>query len=262
MRIDKRTKYLLLSLTAFAFFLFFSETEGILRGVIALLIIFLGIVGTLWVQYPNYRRENFLYTILLPVHLAAGTMMSLVYFPNLGLPTKILALIGVGGILYIISLINNIVLVMETKEEVIPLYKAALAWSQILIIVVAIPYISGVYKIPFNALFQNLMVSFSAFLFTIYSLWMQGFDADISKIQLSERVFLGLFVFFLTFAAGIGVSFLPTESFLRALFVSSVLMFALGYLQAHYKNSVTKKLIAEYLVITLIFLIFVLVFKS
>ncbi len=213
------------------------------------------------VQFPNIKRFNAFYTVLLPFHLVLGTVLSLKFFPNLGAPVKISALISVGIIAYAVSLVNNIFLVVQERAKVMPLYRVAVTWSQILLITIAIPYFSGIFKLPLNAFTQAAFAGFSAFIFCVYFLWTLEFDEEARKIAAGEKVINSLVVTFLVVSSSLVVSFIPTESFLRSLFIASVLMASLGYLQSHYKNTVTKKLLLEYSIITLLFLCLVLIFS-
>lgn len=68
-------------------------------------------------------------------------------------------------------------------------------------------------------------------------------------------------VSFLVFSLGVAVSFIPTESFLRALLSACALMFGLSYVNLHYKNRLNRSIIVEYSFIFVIFLLLVLIFK-
>ncbi len=241
-------------------FIFSNALENT-KPVIALLTILIGVVGTFITQYPNIDLKNMLVSLLLPLHLIIGTLLTLTYFPNLGLPIKLLSLISFTGVFYIVSIINNVFLVVEERNESIPLFRAAVAWNQIILIVIAIPFFAGVFKLPINGLFQTFIVSLSAFMFAFYLLWILDFDKDSKKTQMGEKAVLSSIVSFLSFAYSSAVAFVPTESFLRAIFVASALMLGLNYLQSHLKNSITKKLLLEYLFISIIFFLILLVFK-
>lgn len=270
MTLNRRSKYLLLSIGTAIFLFGFSYTTGALRFVSAFLSMVVAILGTLLVQYTCVTTEHelkyfvnktCLSILVLPLILVVGALLSLIYFPNLSLLLRIITLGTVGALMYAISLMNNIFLVVFEREETIPLYRVAVTWSQILLVIVSIPFFSGVFKIPINPIYQTLVVSLVAGLFAKFLMWVQEMDPDVPDIDGGEELVNSLLVAFVIFVFSIGTSFIPTESFLRALLLSSVLMSSLGYLQAHYKNVVTKKLMFEYTAISLLFLILVLIFN-
>lgn len=220
------------------------------------------IIASIATQFPNIKTRNIIPIIFLPLHLALGTMLSLSYFPNLGLPIRVIFVLGVGLVAYMALLTTNIFLVIGDREDTIPLYRVALTWSQVLIVLVSIPYFAGIYKLPFISLTQNLITAISAFFFVIYLLWVLGFDREVKKITLGEKGFMAVMIAYIIFMLGIATSFYPAESFLRSLFMSSILLSSLGYLNAHYKNIITKKLVFEYAFMSIIFLILLFVFPA
>lgn len=219
------------------------------------------LTGVVITQYPGISFRNSFSLILLPLHLVLGAVFALMFFPNLSIVFKFISLGAVGALLYIISLVNNIFVVVEDKSEKIPLYRVATTWSQILIVIISIPYFAGVFKINSAPLLQNLIIGFSAFLFVQYILWTFSFDNEIRTVGVGEAIMLGLFVSLLVLAIGFSVSFIPSESFLRSLLCSSVLMFGLNYLNSHLKNTLVKSTLLEYGFIFLFFLALVLIFK-
>jgi hypothetical protein len=261
-KLDKKNKYLIHSLLIAGLVFWFSH-RGFdeLSVYIALLIILVATLGTFVVQYPNIGYRHLLINNLLPIHLVGGALLTLIYFPNLGLPVKILFVAAVGIGFYIVSLVNNVFLVVEERREPIPLYRVAVTWVQIIIVIVAIPFFAGIFKMPYNLLIQNSVTALSSVLFSFYLIHMLLFDEEAKKVRGVEALLFSLFVGFCVFAAGVSVSFLPTETFLRALFVTSVLMFSLNYLYGYLKNSITKRLINESLLITFIFFLLLFVFQ-
>lgn len=261
MRVSKKIKYFIHALAIGLLLFWFSfagRGDQVFIGILTLLVVLL---GTFITQYPNIRPNNLSANVLFPLHLITAALFSFVFYPNLSIPFKLLAVFIFCLLFYIFLLVNNIFLVVEEKKEIIPLYRVAVTWTQILLIIVAIPYFAGTFKIPFNVLTQNFSVAFSSFLFSLYFMWILKFDKDVKKAGVGETYFLSLFVSFLVFFAGLGVSFAPNESFLRALFVSSFLMFGLSYIQAHIKNNIDKNLIYEFLLIFIVFFIILYTFN-
>ena len=102
---------------------------------------------------------------------------------------------------------------------------------------------------------------YAAFLFSLYVVWSMKYESDAKKHGLGEAGYLSFIGSAYVLIANLSVSFIPTESFLRALFVASVLMFALNYIYAHFKNAINKRLVTEHTAISLFFLLLLLLFK-
>ena len=259
LKTNKRVKFIIIAvLITLSLYgrAFLSEGLGAASLIIGAIIV---LVGTYYTQEIS-RKIDTIPVILMPVFLYSAAILSLSYFPNLGNPTKFLALTAVGVIYYIVSLVNNIFIVVESEEKRIPLYRVAVTWSQILLIVISIPFFAGLFKVPVDPISQNLFSFVASMLFSLYLLWALSFDDEIRDYGLKEAFSKSIVVGFIVFCSGVAVSFIPTESFLRAIFVSSVMMSVLGYIQNHYKNAVTTRLIYEYILISFVFLIILLIF--
>lgn len=271
-RLRRKHKYFLQAIfTVVSLFLFsYSATEW--KPAAFVLTVLVAILGSLWVQFttvntaPEKFKTFFMDTVLdvitLPTALVVGALLSLIYFPNLSVLTKSMAIVCVGLFMYAGLLVSNILLVVYEGNQVIPLYRVAATWSQILVVVISIPLFAGIFKLPILPVFQCFLTGLAATIFALFLTWSQDLDPEIPPINRGEQYITSLFVGFLVGSLGLSISFLPTESFLRALLLSSMLMFSLGYIQAHYKNTVTKKLLLEYSLISILFLIFVLVFNQ
>jgi hypothetical protein len=227
-------------------------------AVVALLVVGL---GSLFVQRRNLRRENFLYVLILPTHLAIGVILSVLYFPNLGLLVKVGSLVLIGAMVYAISLVNNIFLVVLYKQGMIPLYRAATTWLLILLVITAMPFYTGVLKLPLVSFIQMGIIGLSTLLFAFYTLWVTSLDVEANTPSGTESAYLAGFSAFLVIISGMAVSFIPTEPFLTALYISTFLMFVLGYLQAHLRNNITRRLVLEYVSIIITFFAILLLFK-
>ncbi len=261
--LDKKSKYLLISVGLTGMLMssnILINSEFALYTIVAIFTVMM-FSGLMYAQYIDRARRGLVFSWLLPVHLAVGYYLTFYYFPNLGPLVKVLAYLSFCLMSYVLLLVNNIFVVIIEKGSLIPLYTAAVAWVQILIIIISIPYISGVYKIPINFLVQNGVVFISAIMFNFYMIWVTYLDPDIKRTSSVERGYLAIALAFIVFIFGLGVSFIPTESFLRALFVSTVIMFGLGYVQGHYKNRINLRLLLEYGIISLIFLFLLILFR-
>lgn len=261
LRFNRKQQYLIYALLSVVAIGYVWFTYVPLKSIYSVIALSISVLGSLFVQKGNIKSGNFFYVAILPLHLTAGVLLSINYFPNLGLLVKVAGLVTLVAMFYGISLVNNIFLVVIYRKNMIPLYRAAVTWLTIFLVVTAIPFFAGVYKLPISALIQFIFIAIATFLFTLYNIWVTGFDSDTKKIPYTESIYLAMLSVFLTGVGGLSVSFFPTEPFLKALYASTYLMFGLGLSHAHLKNKIEKKLVLEYLGIILIFLLILIVFK-
>ncbi|MBW6442028.1 hypothetical protein K0B04_03970 [Patescibacteria group bacterium] len=260
--IEKKTRYLIQSLLAGLFIYIFTQ-DVIEAGVLVVGIFSFVLVssGSLISHYPGITKQNFLLSIIMPLGVLVGALLSLSYYPNLGYTFKILVTVFFAGIYYLVSLSDNIFLVVQDREEIIPLYRVAVTWSQILQVIVAIPLFAGIFKMDSTAYVQSFLVGFISILFTFYQLWIYRFEPDAKRVGVGEKTYLCLISFFMVFTLSFSVSFFPSEDFLRALYTSSVLLFVLNYISGHLKNEISRKLIFRYLFLCIVFLLLVIFFR-
>lgn len=261
-KIDKKPRFalysLLVSLFVFLFAFGGSEEYKLLYTFVAVTV---SILGVFIIQFPFVSLRNFLTHALMPFHLTIGVIGSFYYFPNLSVYIKIVLIILFFVAMYVASLINNVFLVIEERRESIPLYRAALTWMQILLITLAIPFFASLFKINVNALVQNGIAALSSAALVLYLIWAYSFEDGHKNLSKGERISLVLFSMFFVFFGGLSVSFFPTESFLRAIFVASILMFCLNYVSETLKNNVTMNLVVQHLLISGTFLAILMVFN-
>jgi len=259
--IERRYRYIIQSIFAFLFVYFFlyKLNVPISLGVFSSAIFVVGF--SMFSHYPNIKINNLVFSTILPLQLFVGTMLFLKFFPNLSVIFAVMASAGFSAIYYVSSLVDNIFLVVHDREEQIPLYRVALTTSQVLSVAIAIPLFSALFKLNVNAFWQSLFVFTSANFFSIYQFWSLRFDDDTKNAGVGETLLLCFFVSFLTAISNLSVSFLPTESFLRGLFVSCVMMFGLSYVQSHLRNDISKKNLLQHLAIILAFYIILLIFS-
>jgi hypothetical protein len=145
-------------------------------------------------------------------------------------------------------------LVVEGREEVIPLYSVATAWSQVIQVIVAIPLFSGIFKLDTSGIVQSIFVGITGFLFVVYQIWASRYDKEAKNTGVGESILLSVLGLFLVFSFSVAVSFFPSEAFLRALLISAVLMFVLNYVASYLRNDINRKMIVEFILIFSIFL--------
>jgi len=269
---DKKNGYILYSIVMFFLFLHFSPEIGFdvdpqsSRLVSRVIVVFLiTLLGSYLTQYSSLLKSKGKYRgliiSLLPMSLSLGTFLSLYHFPNFSLVFRLFSLVIVSGLYYLISLVNNILLVVDEREEVFPLYRVAVTWSQIILVIISIPVYVGVYKFDQGPLYQSFLASLVTFVFAFYYLWSLSFDRRVRKIGNTEKIINSLFCVFLVFLGGISVSFIPTEAFLRGIFSSAILLFGLNYIDSYMKNRLNKSFLYIYGAIILVFLIILLIFR-
>jgi hypothetical protein len=219
-------------------------------------------IGSIFVHYPNFKLDGLIISLILPVHLLLGAILFLEYFPNLGDVFRFIVILSFTVLYYIVLAADNVFLVVHDREELIPLYRVAVTWSLILIIIIAIPLFSGLFKLPFNPFFHVISATVSAFLFNMYQIWISKYDEDAKDLKIGESILISFMVAFMVLVALITTMFIPTESFLRAIFVASALMFGLNYANSYLKNTTSKTMMAEYFLISLIFLFLLILFTN
>jgi hypothetical protein len=258
----KRIKYVGQSVVAFIFmYLFLLPLSAPLSFKILLMLGFVAVASVI-THFPNVKFNNIVFGVILPFQLFLGTLLFLTFYPNLSSAFKIVVVVGFSVIYYLVSLMDNIFFVVQDREEQIPLYRVAVTGIQILTVIVAIPLFSALFKFNLNVLVQSFLVFIFSVLFGIYQFWGLHFDKDLKVVRVGELAVLNLFVGFLATAANMSVSFFPTEPFIRALYVSSVLSFGLGYVHGHLKNDINKKGLLMFIAIILIFFFVLLTFKQ
>jgi hypothetical protein len=161
----------------------------------------------------------------------------------------------VGFTYYIISLMDNIFLVVFERDESIPLYRVATSWSQILQILVTLPVFASIYKFDLRGLEQSFLILLISFVAIMHQIWIQSFDSDTKRVGVWEMIFLSTVGSFLVAVSCLAGSFFPAEGFMRALLSASVLLFSLNYVIGYLKNETSKKIIFQYLFIVLIFFV-------
>ena len=213
------------------------------------------------VHYPNVGIKTLPISAVLPLFLSCGVYLVLRYFPNLAIIFRIIAVFGYVALYYVVSLVDNIFLVVNERKEIIPLYRVAVTWSHIMIIVIAIPFYAGVFKLPITSLLQNILIFITTIIFCLYSIWASMHDKGMKNVSAEEGILLSGYSAFIVSGMSTAVSFFPTEAFMRALLVSSTLMFVMNYsISGYLKNEIYRKIIFEYIGIVLLFFLLTLVF--
>lgn len=239
----------------------FWNSSFYLRIVFGLLLL---VASIFFVHYPNVGRKNlreFLMVLILPSYLLGSILLALKYYPNLSLIFKVVMMFGSAAVFYIIAVVDNIFLVVREREETIPLYRAAVPWSQILLVTVSIPLYAGIFKIPTYSLVQAFIIGILACILNFYQFWSYRYEDNLVPVRVGGIILFSLFTGFITFVVAIATSFLPVESFLRGLTASAGLMFGLFYTSSFLKNSISRKLLFQYVAIIFGFILLSVLFQ-
>ena len=101
--VEKKSRYLILSTLAVLFIYVVSQKQVRLSfSQISVILLVLVVSGDWISNYPAINAKNFLVSILMPLSVLVGALLSLNYFPNLGLPFKIFVILFFGFLYYLI----------------------------------------------------------------------------------------------------------------------------------------------------------------
>lgn len=260
-KLTRKNKYIIAS-ALLTLFIFYLIDNGLFTNLVAIAVLTFVIVGAVVItNIENITLKNIILSMVLPLSMEFGLILTFLFFPNLGIILRVGFSVFFGLQFYVVSLMTNIFLVVQTRGEAIPLYRVASTWAQILIVVVGITVFAGVFKIPVKFITQSAIVSLVTIIFCFYLFWVLSFDKDNKKVRIGESVLLSLFAGFLVGVANIAVSFLPTEAFLRAILSANVLLFSTAVIYEHVRNNITRSLLIKNFTLIVIFLIILLVFN-
>lgn len=261
MLITRRTKFLIFTIVYIFGVLSFQYSridKNLFIGVFTLIILVLNLLAL----YPGYRVKDLFHISFEPLVITISTLYGLTFFPNLNLFFKVLLVLVSGLMLYISTLTNNLTIAEKLEESSLPLFRVGLIWTQILLIIQSIPLVTVIYKLNLNFLFQSILILIY-FLMASYSyLHTLLLTKKEEEIKRSEIAALIIQMTFMPFVGSLAISFIPTESFLRATFITSIFMGMVGYVRNYLENSITKRLVIQYSLIFLFFLLAVILFKN
>jgi len=268
----KKFKYVIFSgaLVAFAFllaqrFLLVGESmkfETLVIYTLAAILVSAGF-GYVLHYFEGIDRSfrTFAYGSFMISTLVLSAFLSFIYYPNLTVAIKIVLAFFYAAMLYSVLLLNNLVVVVGSREESIPVYRVALSWVQIVLLGVSISLFTTLFKINVNPLVQIIFLTLFTLAFFNYFHYVYSYAGDVKTTTKPEKLTLIISLSCLVSWSAFCILFFPTESFLRGIFVSSVFLLGLGYMQSYLKNSLGKRLIYDYAFISVFFFIILIVFK-
>jgi len=257
--LSRRTKFLF----AFILYLFgillfdFVTFDKFLFLLLSVLVVF---IINLVALYPGYKFKDLVIISFLPLVITSSTIMGLIFFPNLSYLFKYLLMFFSGGLFYLSLLINNLIIAEKVEDSSLPLFRVGQVWLQILLIILTIPFITVIYKLNFKFYLQSLAIFLYLFISSYVYLHTYLISKE-GKVSLKEYVLLLFEMIYLPVIASIATSFISAESFFRATFITSVYMSMVSYARNYIDNSLNKRLIIQYIVISAFFLLVLIAFK-
>lgn len=222
------------------------------------------IISSLMAQFlENSKKslENIFFVSFATLIIICGLLGTLYFFPNLALYVKFISWVFFVVILYSLFLVNNVVIVVEYRGNVIPLYRAAVSWIQVILLSTCIPLFATIFKLPVLPVFQALLIFFVAYTSVRYLIWVYRFDEEARRLSNAEKMVLSFSSSYLVLIAACSVMFLPAEAFMRAVFVVSILLGVLNYTQLFLKNALTRRFVDSFYIRSIIFFFLVFLFS-
>lgn len=251
---SRRTKFLFFTIFYLLgmFFLEFQKFYG--NAFVIIIFLLLVFILNLYVLYPGYKLNDIFYISFQPAMLSLGTILGLLFFPNLNEYFKLILIVISGGLIYISTLTNNLLIAEKVEESSLPLFRVGIIWTQIILIIQSIPVLTILYKANILFVFHSLLIFLYFFLSSI--LYLHTLMLFYKKEKLSRREFTTICfqMAFLPTISSLATSFISAESFLRATFITSVFMGMVGYARGYIENTINNLLIFQYSLIMLIFL--------
>lgn len=183
---------------------------------------------------------EFLTLLILPSFFTLAIGAILAFFPNFSLTFRTLILGLYAFSFYLMLLAENIFNV--GRERPIPLLKAASTVSFLLTLLTAFLLFTALYKAAFPIFLQWFLLFLIVFLLAFQSLWtvVLGIKLETRLLWASGFLALGLL------ELAVVLSFLPLESFFRALALSTGFYVFLGIAFHYFKRTLGSQVFLEY----------------
>jgi len=258
---SRRTKFLLFTFLYIFGFLIVEFQKYFLNSWVVVMFITLVFIGNLAVLYPGYTFKDVFYISLQPFILTLGTLLGLIYFPNLNEYFKLALILVSAGLIYISTLTNNLLIAEKVEESSLPLFRVGIIWTQIILIIQSIPLITVIYKSNLWFVYQSFFIYIYFFFSSILYLHTILLFHKGERYEKREFLILAFQMSLVPFIGSLFTSFTSAESFLRATFITSLFMSMVGYIRGYIENTINNFLILQYSVISLIFLILLFLFN-
>jgi hypothetical protein len=259
--LNRRTKFLIFSIVYIFGCITFEYS--IINPYLFITVFTLIVLGlNLLALYPGYRIKDLFFISFEPTIITISTLFGLLFFPNLNIFFKLILICISGIMLYISTLTNNLTIAEKIEDSSLPLFRVGLIWTQILLIVQSIPLVTVIYKIDLPFYLQSLIIGIYFVLASISYLHTLLLTKKEENLNSNELRLLIIQMMFFPVVGSLATSFVSSESFLRATFITSIFMGMVGYTRNFIENSITKRLVFQYSLIVLFFLAALILFRN
>lgn len=198
-----------------------------------------GVEWAVLVPFPGFYAVS----VALFYYLLPESIISLVF---------IFLLFGIGT--YSLLLISNIFSVAAIK--MIPLYRAALAWSFIMQLITSLFFYNSIFSFRFPFFVNAILVFLVSFPIVLHGLWVVKLEAVVSK----QIINYSLTVAFILAQLAAALSFWPATVWIASISLVTGMYVFLGLLQHHLQDRLFRSTFKEYIFIGVAVLIVMMVF--
>lgn len=237
----KRFLFIVLSLLLASanFFLYFVSPATRNIALVVVTIVFI-VVEAIFIKLTLKKVpvRNFL---ILPAALVLGFSSLALFFPNLNLPFRIgLWLLG-SLAFYVNFLCLNVFAVSLETEVKLPLLRAAVTVSSLVVSVALFFIFTAIYKIEAIFAIAGALIFLSTYLLNRFYFWAASLESHLGNYE--REAFLSSLV---AFEIATATAFLPLEAFFRGFLLISVVYCVNGLLLARLRHSLNRRVITEY----------------
>ncbi len=188
--------------------------------------------------------------LALPTLFTLAVGMVLYYFSSFSLAFRTVFLTLYAISYYLMMLSENIFNV--GRERPIPLLKAAGTVSYLLTLLTAFLLFTVIYKTDWPPFWQIAGIGLMVFILALQSLWTVVLGSKLNDQVLQGSILLTILMLELT----LGLSFMPFESFFRALALSTGFYVFIGTAYNYLRKTLKERIFVEYAVVAAVVIFF------
>jgi hypothetical protein len=189
---------------------------------------------------------------VLPVSLVLGFSSLAIFFPNLNFSFRLM-LWAIGSLIFYVCLLSlNVFAVVLEREVNVPLLRAAITVSSLVVSASLFFIFTAIYKIEAIFAVQGILVFVSCYLLNRFYFWAGSLEKH--YLSFDKEAFLSALV---VFEVAVATAFLPLESFFRGFLLISLVYVINGLLLARLKHALNRRVVGEY-VLVLVFVVLLL----
>lgn|GEM_PF-1687609 len=178
-----------------------------------------------------------------PIVLTLGLGAVGVFFPNLNLAFRVALWVAGSFSFYITLLSLNVFAVVIEQDVHLPLLRAVVTSSSLILNVALFLIFVSVYKVETIFAIQALLVFLITYITNRFYFWAASVE---SKFNFEKEAFVGALV---TFEIALATSFIPLESFFRAFLLISVVYVVDGLLLSRLQHRLNRRVVSEYVMV-------------